>query len=237
MAFAFLRPTFSGLPLLLLVLLSGFSHASTVSVYFSPPKVQESSGTDFLVETFNQHKVGALDDVYHLSIGFIENPNATAKVEPGSITGGARLSNYLMGGPFEIKLTYPTNYLGFWWATVDADNIIELYDVSHNLILRLTGAQISEFLSNSPNIVGGDGVGYASEIYKGNPSFNKNEAAVKNKPSSSQNYLFCNIYLDGPERINSIIIRDGLFEVDNISVSLRNIEPDTSMIPVFSSKY
>jgi hypothetical protein len=190
-----------------------------------------------MVETFNQHKVGTLDDVHHLSIGVIENPNATAKVEPGSITGGARLSNYLMGGTFEIKLEYPANYLGFWWATVDADNIIELYDFSHILILRLTGAQISEFLENNQNIMGGDGVVYASETYKGNPSFNKNEAIIKNKPSSSQNYLFCNIYLDGPERINSITIRDGLFEVDNISVSLRNIGPDPSMIPVFSSEY
>ena len=211
--------------------------AANVSVYLSPPRVQETSNADSIVESFNSLGQGPMAAETPLAIGTLENPAATAKIVDGSLTGGARLSKYVMGSPFKIQFEHPTSYLGFWWSTMDADNQIELYDISNNLILKLTGNQMSGFFAKHATVTNGDGIVYSSLSYNGNPSVDPKIAKKKNRYSLGLKYLYCNIFVDGPERISSMIVRKGLFEIDNIAILTKYAEPDVSMVPMFIYDY
>ena len=219
------------------LLFSPMLFAANVSIYLSPPRVQETSNIDSVVESFNSLKPGPMAGETPLAIGTLENPMATAKVFDGSLSGGARLSKYVMGSPFKIKFEYPTSYLGFWWSTMDADNQIELYDISDNLIFRLNGSQVSNFFAKHSTVTNRDGVVYSTIAYNGNPSVHPKISSSKNRYASSQKYFYCNIFVDGPERISSMIVRKGLFEIDNIAISTKYADPDASMIPMFSYDY
>lgn len=218
-------------------LFSPILFAANVSIYLSPPRVQETFNADSVVESFNSLRTGPMAAETSLAIGSLENPTATAKVVDGSLTGGARLSKYVMGSPFKIKFEYPTSYLGFWWSTMDADNQIELYDISDSLILRLDGSQVSKFFAKHSTVTNGDGTVYSALSYNGNPSVDHKIAIKKNRYTLDLKYLYCNIFVDGPERISSMVVRKGLFEIDNIAISTKYAEPDSSMVPMFSYDY
>ena len=220
-----------------LLLVSPMLFAANVSVYLSPPRVQETSEMDAVVESFNALRTGPIAAETPLAIGTLENPMATARIVDGSLTGGARLSKYVMGSPFKIKFEYPTSYVGFFWSTMDADNQIELYDISNNLILKLSGSQMSGFFAKHATVTNGDGIVYSSLSYNGNPSVDPKIAIKKNRHTLRLKYIYCNIFIDGPERISSMIVRNGLFEIDNIAISKKYAEPDASMIPMFSYDY
>ena len=120
---------------------------------------------------------------------------------------------------------------------MDADNQIELYDISNNLILKLSGSLISGFFAKHSTLTNGDGIVYSSLSYNGNPSVDPKIAIKKNRYSLRLKYLYCNIFVDGPERISSMIVRKGLFEIDNIAISSKYAEPDVSMVPMFIYDY
>lgn len=231
------RANLTGIVILASVFLSPVLSAANVSVYLSPPRVQETSNVDSVVESFNSLRSGPMAGETPLAIGILENPMATAKIVDGSLTGGARLSKYVMGSPFKIKFEYPTSYLGFWWSTIDTDNQIELYDISNNLILNLVGSQIFGFFAKRSTVTNGHGIIYSALSYNGNPSVDPKIANKKNKYTLGLKYLYCNIFVDGPERISSMVVRKGLFEIDNIAISTKYAEPDASMIPMFSYGY
>ena len=231
------RSAFAGIYILSILLFSPMLFAANVSVYISPPRVQETSNVDSVVESFNSLSPGPMAGETPLAIGILENPMATAKIVDGSLTGGARLSKYVMGSPFKIKFEYQTSYLGFWWSTMDVDNQIEFYDISDNLILRLNGGQVSKFFAKHSTLTNGDGTVYSALSYNGNPSVDHKIAIKKNRYTLDLKYLYCNIFVDGPERISSMVVRKGLFEIDNIAISTRYAEPDSSMVPMFSYDY
>lgn len=231
------RASLTSIYMLLSLLFSPILFAANVSVYLSPPRVQETSNVDAVEGSFNSLSLGSMAAETPLAIGTLENPMATARIVDGSLIGGARLSKYVMGSPFKIKFEYPTSYVGFFWSTMDADNQIELYDISNNLILKLSGSQMSGFFSKHSTVTNGDGIVYSSLSYNGNPSIDPKIANKKNSYSMGLKYLYCNIFVDGPERISSMIVRKGLFEIDNIAISSKYAEPDVSMVPMFIYEY
>lgn len=231
------RATLTRIYILFSLLFSSTLFAANVSVYLSPPREQEASNVDSVVESFNSLRTGPMAAETPLAIGTLENPMATAKIIDGSLTGGARLSKYVMGSPFKIQFEYPTSYVGFFWSTMDADNQIELYDISNNLILKLSGSQMSGFFAKHPTVTNGDGIVYSALSYNGNPSVDPKIANKKNSYSLGLKYLYCNIFVDGTERISSMIVRKGSLEIDNIAISTKHAEPDSTMIPIFSFDY
>lgn len=212
-------------------------YASTISIYISPPKVQASSKSDVIVEMFNKFNPGILPATGHLAIGSYENPLGKARIQSGSITGGAGLTKYIMGGPIRIVFDSPSNYLGFWWSTMDTENQIELYDVTGNLIIMLNGKQMDQFFSRNENLVGVDGNLYSPKQYNGNPFVSHRDADRYYRYSLFKKYFYLNLFVDGPDRIHTMIIRGDLFEVDNIATSVRYSEPDESMIPMLNLEY
>ena len=207
----------------------GYALASTLSIYLSPPRVQESSVEEAVVETFNDKKPGALEAEGKFAIGTYNNQSLGASILEGSITGGARSSRYLYSGPISISIDSSAGYVGFWLATIDGDNQVELYDTSANLIATISGKGIDSYLASHKSVTDQEGVSYSASEYKGNPNVNPEQDT---SPQKRQNYVYVNAFVDGSERIGSMVIRNSSIEIDNISIAYRSISPDKRLIHV-----
>ena len=82
-----------------------------------------------------------------------------------------------------------------------------------------------------------DGASYSSKQYNGNPAVSYKYEVKYHKYSIAQKYFYFNLFLDGPDKNHSMIIRGDLFQGDNIAISVRYSEPDESMMPILNLEY
>ncbi len=202
------------------------SHASTLTVYLSPPGAMSSEIPNVTTETFNDPALlNSVATSYQSVIGQYSVANGyRIPVISYDQYGGAGNSDYLYVGTrrtgdatsVTLDLAAPADYFGFWWSAGDPLNRISVYRQGV-LVAQFQTSDITTLLASSP-LIALNGTNYLSSSYYGNPNTGSGSHTGQD---SGEPFAYVNLVADGFMFDSLVLDNNGTsgFETDNQSVS------------------
>ena len=173
------------LPFLLNFAIPSTGYGASISIYISPPSIQNSEVTGTTVATFDSLAPGNLTTPYASPIGtYAATTAAPFHINAADQFGGAidpanptTPTNYFTFGAqsssstaVSLKLNQSADYFGFWWSAGDANNGVSFY-IGNFLLLRFTTQVLLNLLNGGAGKVTAlSGAKYNTSAYYGNPN-------------------------------------------------------------------
>jgi hypothetical protein len=205
-----------------------------VRILMSGPDVQGSPLTgDFTLETFDAYTPGACPS--SLTVGTTEDDctvsdpaghGGASSESSDPFTGGTgtRFGTTSWGGSqnWPIVLNEPARYLGFWWSSGSSGNTILFYS-GEDLVATMNVTGILNKLTAGTLRSIDNNHDYVSAHYYGNPV---------DGLAPSQPFVYLNVYAIGGTSFDKIVLQGGGFEIDNLTTSYLEQDPDGSLVDV-----
>jgi hypothetical protein len=227
-----------------------FHNNSGVGIYLDEPFVQGSYAAQYGATTENFNSAPGVCPT-SLNVGTVsgncriyDNPNFASSTESSEPTVQGT-ANSFAAGVFEISFTEPQSYVGFWWSAGNAGNTVTYY--SHGTeVARYDVGQVLQYIGNSPQttseyqtwpnrVTALNGSIYESKYYFGNPSgydtYTPNDfsSVVPHEP-----FAYVHAFAANGLSFDKIAFSGAGFELDNITVSQRDIPIDPRLVKILS---
>ena len=148
------------------------------------------------------------------------------------------------GNTITISFTNPVKYVGFWWSAGNAGNTVEFLDASSNVLASLDTQALVDLLGATPpaswpsgngsvTALGGDA--YPKGHYFGNPrGYSAAPPTATSSVEPNFQHVYLNLYLTGTVTASKIRFGGNGFEFDNLTTSVNQQSPSSSMVFVKS---